>query len=123
MPSCVIGLIYELNHRPGSNLIVGCCDIGGVPVPPCPSCVTRIRCISINRFNYIISSVKSFIPYKLDLNGTVVETFNCEHCNILLLVRSECNLQDYIVNISIRDIRDHYIIDVSVIIKVEVVYP
>lgn len=124
MPSCVIRCIYELNHRPGSNLIVGCCNISGVPVPvPCPSRITRIRSVSVYGFNDIVSTIKSFIPYKLDLNGTIVETLNCEHCNILLLVRSKCNLQNYIMDTSVRNVGNHYIIDVTVIIKVEVVYP
>ena len=121
MPAYIERIVYEPDHRPGSDFIVcGSYHVNVVSVD-CPAIVAGISCFCIYRFNDVISSVQRLVPDELYLSRSVAELLHCKYCNILVFVPVQCGTQYYSMNILVGIVSYCYIINQVVAVKVEVV--
>jgi len=122
-PYGVVRIVHVPYHRPGCHLIVG----GGnnrhiVPLYG-PAVVTGVGCLRVDRFHNVILSVKSLVTYQLYLHLAVAKLLNSEDSHILVFVAVKDRTEDDGVHVAIDIIRYGQVINISVSVKVEVVYP
>ena len=122
-PADVVRIVYEPDHRPGSDFIICGSYHGNIVSVDGPATVAGIRCFSIYGFNDVVSSVKRLIADELYLYRSVAELLHGEDCHILVFVAVEGCTQHYVVNIAVDIVGDSQVINHVVAVEVEVVDP